>query len=148
MRIGELAAQAGVSVRSLRYYEQQQLLSCQRSPSDQRHYPESAAGRVQLIQQLFGAGLTSRMIRELLPCFETGEVTPELLGRLTAERNRIDKQATSLAQARDRLDAIIDVATTAERQDQPACWATRRRSNGDLPHPSTADADSRGLPTR
>lgn len=42
MRIGELAAKAGVSVRALRYYEEQNLLASERSPGGQRHYPHSA----------------------------------------------------------------------------------------------------------
>ena len=34
LRIGEVAAQAGVSVRALRYYEEQGLLEAERTPSD------------------------------------------------------------------------------------------------------------------
>jgi len=45
MRIGELAARAGVSVRALRYYEEQNLLASVRSPSGQRQYPDSAVDR-------------------------------------------------------------------------------------------------------
>lgn len=56
MRIGELAARAGVSVRALRYYEEQNLLASVRSPSGQRQYPYSAVDRVELIQQLYAAG--------------------------------------------------------------------------------------------
>lgn len=68
MRIGELATKAGVSVRALRYYEEQQLLTSERSASGQRHYVDSAVDRVRLIQQLYAAGLPSRTIVELLPC--------------------------------------------------------------------------------
>ncbi len=75
MRIGELASRVGVSVRALRYYEEQDLLVSARSPSGQRLYPDSAVDRVQLIQQLYSAGLPSRAILELLPCVETGDVT-------------------------------------------------------------------------
>ncbi len=119
MRIGELAARAGVSVRALRYYEEQNLLASVRSPSGQRQYPDSAVDRVQLIQQLYGAGLPSRTIVELLPCVETGDVTPALLDRLSAERGRIDAQVSALVKIRDRLDAIIITAATARSTGQP-----------------------------
>ena len=119
MRIGELAARAGVSVRALRYYEEQGLLASERSPSGQRHYPDSALGRVQLIQQLYAAGLPSRSIVEMLPCVVTGEVTPELLDRLSVERDRIDRQIGDLVKTRDRLDAIITTATTTWRRGRP-----------------------------
>jgi DNA-binding transcriptional MerR regulator len=119
MRIGELAARAGVSVRALRYYEEQNLLASVRSPSGQRQYPDSAVDRVQLIQQLYAAGLPSRAIVELLPCVETGDVTPALLDRLSAERGRIDAQVSTLVKTRDRLDAIITTAATARSAGQP-----------------------------
>ncbi|MFC7386832.1 MerR family transcriptional regulator [Sphaerisporangium rhizosphaerae] len=107
MRIGDLAAQSGVSVRALRYYEEQGLLEANRSGSGQRHYPESAADRVQLIQTLYAAGLSSRTIAELLPCVEARVNTPESRARLTAERDRIDAQIAALTRTRDHLDAVI-----------------------------------------
>jgi DNA-binding transcriptional MerR regulator len=119
MRIGELAARVGVSVRALRYYEEQRLLASVRSPSGQRQYPESAVDRVQLIQQLYAAGLSSTSIVGLLPCSETGDVTPELLDRLSAERDRIDRQVGSLVSTRNRLDAIITTAATARSTGRP-----------------------------
>ncbi|WP_433428079.1 MerR family transcriptional regulator [Nonomuraea sp. CA-141351] len=107
MRIGELAVQSGVSVRALRYYEEQGLLEAARSGSGQRHYPESAADRVQLIQMLYAAGLSSRTIAELLPCVEAKVSTPESRARLAAERDRIDAQIAALTRTRERLDAVI-----------------------------------------
>jgi DNA-binding transcriptional MerR regulator len=59
MRIGELAARTGVSVRALRYYEEQELLAPERSTTGQRHYPDDAVDRVELIQQLYAAGLST-----------------------------------------------------------------------------------------
>jgi DNA-binding transcriptional MerR regulator len=107
VRIGELAARSGVSVRALRYYEEQGLLEANRSGSGQRHYPESAVDRVQLIQMLYAAGLSSRTIAELLPCVEAKVSTPESRARLAAERDRIDAQIAALTRTRDRLDAVI-----------------------------------------
>ncbi|HEY6739696.1 MAG TPA: MerR family transcriptional regulator, partial [Actinopolymorphaceae bacterium] len=62
MRIGELSRRTGVSVRALRYYEEQGLLTSERLPSGYRDYPESAADRVRQIQVLFSAGLRSAKI--------------------------------------------------------------------------------------
>ncbi|MEV4278892.1 MerR family transcriptional regulator [Actinoplanes xinjiangensis] len=107
MRIGELATRSGVSVRALRYYEEQGLLTAERSESGQRHYPERAVDRVQLIQMLYGAGLSSRTILDLLPCVDARVNTPESRARLAAERDRIDEQIAGLIRTRDRLDAVI-----------------------------------------
>ena len=110
MRIGEVAAKAGVSVRALRYYEEQDLLDADRSLGGQRHYPGSAVARVRLIQQLYAAGLPSKTVREVLPCVDSGEVTSALLERLADERDRIDRQITDLLSVRDRLDGVIATA--------------------------------------
>ncbi|MFB4300819.1 MerR family transcriptional regulator [Actinomadura sp. NTSP31] len=110
MRIGEVAAQAGVSVRALRYYEEQDLLHPARNSGGQRLYPPAAVERVRLIQQFYAAGLPSRVIREMLPCMDSGDVTTALLNRLASERDRIDRQARELLDVRDRLDALIATA--------------------------------------
>ncbi|MGV9384683.1 MerR family transcriptional regulator [Nonomuraea sp. NPDC003707] len=110
MRIGELAARSGVSVRALRYYEEQGLLEAGRSGSGQRHYHEAAADRVQLIQMLYSAGLSSRTIAELLPCVDAKVSTPESRARLAAERDRIDAQIAALTRTRDQLDTVIAFA--------------------------------------
>ncbi|MEV6601364.1 MerR family transcriptional regulator [Actinoplanes sp. NPDC051346] len=112
MRIGELAAKAGVSVRALRYYEEQGLLASTRSASGQRHYPEPAAERVRLIQVLYSAGLSSKTIAELLPCVDAKVSTPESQARLAAERDRIDTQIAELVRTRDKLDAVIALSTS------------------------------------
>ncbi|GAA4783293.1 MerR family transcriptional regulator [Streptomyces ziwulingensis] len=107
MRIGEVARQAGVSVRALRYYEEQDLLPSERSAGGQRRYAASAVERVRLIQQLFAAGLPSRSVREVLPCVYSGTVAPGLVNHLEAEHARISERITDLQAARDRLDAVI-----------------------------------------
>ncbi|MFC5825811.1 MerR family transcriptional regulator [Nonomuraea insulae] len=119
MRIGELAARTGASVRALRYYEEQHLLGSERSQSGQRVYSESAVERVWLIQQLYAAGLASRSIEPLMPCVVSGEVTPELLERLRAERNRIDTKIGDMVKTRGKLDSIIDAAAAAAHEGKP-----------------------------
>jgi DNA-binding transcriptional MerR regulator len=110
VRIGEVAARAGVSTRALRYYEEQRLLSAERSESGQRHYADGTVDRVLLIQRLYSAGLNSQAIAELLPCVHTGIATPQMLDRLTTERDRIDHQIDDLIETRDRLSGVIEVA--------------------------------------
>ncbi|GAA2528165.1 MerR family transcriptional regulator [Winogradskya humida] len=110
MRIGELAERAGVSVRALRYYEEQELLASERSASGQRHYREDAVDRVQLIQMLYGAGLSSKTVAELLPCVDAKVNTPESRARLADERERINQQIIDLTRTRDRLDAVIELS--------------------------------------
>lgn len=120
MRIGDLAAETGVSVRSLRYYEEQGLLAADRTPSGQRVYGAAALDRVQLVQQLFGAGLPSRTIVQLLPCVDAGVSTPESFALLVSERDRISAQLAELEAARDRLDDVIAITEHPTAEHCPA----------------------------
>ena len=109
MRIGEVAAQAGVSVRALRYYEEQGLLDAERTASGQRRYPPGAVDRVRFIQSLYAAGLGSRAVLRILPCMDRGVLTDEMHDRLLAERARVQAQLDQLTATRDKLDDVIRV---------------------------------------
>jgi MerR family redox-sensitive transcriptional activator SoxR len=118
VRIGEVAAQAAVSVRALRYYEEQQLLRATRTSGGQRQYPDGAVEQVRLIQQLFAAGLSSKLVREVLPrCLNQGDVPAGFSERLIAGRERIDRQITDLTEVRRRLDDLIATSKNPELCD-------------------------------
>lgn len=112
MRIGELAARTGVSVRALRYYEEQDLLVSERTAGGHRIYPDTAIERVAWIQRLYAAGLPSRMVLELLPCvFSPSAATgADLVVKMLAERDRIDARVTELTTTRGKLDGLIAAA--------------------------------------
>ncbi|MFJ6088378.1 MerR family transcriptional regulator [Streptomyces sp. NPDC092369] len=112
IRIGEVARGAGVSVRAVRYYEQQGLLVAERSPSGQRLYRQDAVTLVRFFQQMFAAGLTSRRITELLPCWVVGHTDAEQRAMLRAERDRIQAKVDDLQAVLDRLDEVIAVTDT------------------------------------
>ena len=119
MRIGELAERTGVSVRALRYYEEQGLLAAQRSDSGQRHYQEHAIGRVRLIQQLYAAGISSAGILEMLPCMVTGVAAPHVLAKLHGHRSSVVKQIEELRETLLQLDNVITNATNAFETGKP-----------------------------
>jgi DNA-binding transcriptional MerR regulator len=110
VRIGELAERAGVSVRSLRYYEEQGLLTSDRSQSGQRHYTEDAVERVRFLQRLYAAGLSSRTIGELLPCVDSpsAENTDAAYRRMVEERDHLTTHIEELIRTRDALDQLIE----------------------------------------
>ena len=97
------------SVRSLRYYEQQGLLAAHRTASGQRVYPRAAADRVRYIQRLIAAGLGTRTIREIIPCFDTGHADDGMLDRLVEEREKIAERIAELSEMHGALDRIIRI---------------------------------------
>src|ERR1039457_3356113 len=67
MRIGELSRRTGVPARMLRYYEEQDLLPPERAGNGYRSYSLSDLYRVQQIRGLLDSGLTTEIIRGILP---------------------------------------------------------------------------------
>ncbi|OON81106.1 MerR family transcriptional regulator [Streptomyces tsukubensis] len=110
MRIGELSAATGVSSRSLRYYEQQGLLRSRRTTNTYRDYEPDAVERVAFIQDLFSAGLSSRVIRDSLT--PAGQTRTEadcsaLFTRVREARDELARQELRLAQRRKTLDSYL-----------------------------------------
>jgi DNA-binding transcriptional MerR regulator len=128
MRIGELSRRSGVSVRALRYYEEQGLLASRRCPNGYREYDESALSRVGQIQLLYSAGLCSSKIVELLPCIRSdgARVIPSagLVGDLQVERARILRQIEEMAASLRVLDGVIAAAEPSGSSPVPAGSAT------------------------
>ncbi|MGV0740603.1 MerR family transcriptional regulator [Mycobacterium syngnathidarum] len=117
MRIGELSSRSGVRVRSLRYYEEQGLLSSTRSAGNQRQYREDAVARVELIQWLYSAGLSSRTIREMLPCVDnpSQQNSAAALERMVIERDRLANNIANLCATQATLDDLIAESTRKHR---------------------------------
>jgi DNA-binding transcriptional MerR regulator len=129
VRIGELAKRAGVSERSLRYYEEQGLLLPTRTPNGYRHYAESDVDVVRHVRMLLAAGLNTEFIRNVLPCMvDTGDGLapgcPELLPHLRKERDRMTIAIDGLATARTLLDGVI-AATPPDNTEYDA-WVAQR----------------------
>ncbi|GAA2045474.1 MerR family transcriptional regulator [Catenulispora yoronensis] len=112
MKIGELSRRTGASIRALRYYEEQGLLSPERLPSGYRDYDERSVATVARIRVLLSAGLNSTAIAEILPNVVDDSVVltgrcPELRDGLAVERARITERIEALVAARAILDSLI-----------------------------------------
>jgi DNA-binding transcriptional MerR regulator len=115
MRIGELSRRTGVPTRMLRYYEEQDLLHPERAANGYRRYSASAVHRVQQIRGLLDAGLTTEIIRKILPFLDKPEqihlhpecLTPEVAGLLRREAERIQQRIDCLTRNRDAIQAYL-----------------------------------------
>ncbi|MBP0458067.1 MerR family transcriptional regulator [Streptomyces montanisoli] len=129
MRVGELSRATGASTRSLRYYEDRGLLSSERRPNGYREYGEEAVRQVAFIQDLYRAGLPSRIIRDILPCTApeppAGDCT-RLLARVREVRDELARQERQIAQRREMLDRYLAGTAT------PAGLGDLGRPGGDL----------------
>jgi DNA-binding transcriptional MerR regulator len=113
MRIGELAQRAGVTPRTIRYYESLGLLGpSEREGGGFRYYTEAELSRLQKIQALKELGLSLEEISTVIPLYfedPTGlqgkrKVVEILMGHL----QETDEKIEALTQFRSELQANID----------------------------------------
>lgn len=112
MQIGELSTRTGVSIRMLRYYEQQGLLQPRRRTSGYRDYDatdEQVAQRVRLLQ---ASGLKLAAIKRVMPClrddqlrFRPCERAIDVLRREVAD---LDQCIETLAASRALLNTMLN----------------------------------------
>ncbi|MFE8914309.1 MerR family transcriptional regulator [Streptomyces globisporus] len=111
MLIGELSRLTGVSARSLRYYEAQGLLAARRGTNGYRSYHDDAVLTVAKIRTLLRAGLSTEVIREVLPC--AGGEQPgfdwcaELREILDGELAAMDERIDALRRSRGALVGLL-----------------------------------------
>jgi len=68
LHIGELSKKTGISIRSLRYYEQKHLIHSKRMENSYRIFDESIIERVKNIQMYLSLGLTTDEISKIMEC--------------------------------------------------------------------------------
>lgn len=115
MRIGAVARATGVSHRLLRYYEERGLLQPARSPSGYREYAPADVAAVRNIRTLLAAGLSLRVIADVLPCIcEHSErivpTCPEFVAHVRDEQDRIRAAMGELKNSQRLLDLVLDAA--------------------------------------
>ncbi|MFF1903520.1 MerR family transcriptional regulator [Kitasatospora sp. NPDC058218] len=119
MRIGELSRRTGVSVRALRYYEEEGLIRPARSGNGYREFCEGADEVVRQIRGLIDSGLPTRIIRDVLPYLDgPADLLPQvpceqMLDQVAQQREQLDRRIRCLSRNRDALDAYLSAARAA-----------------------------------
>lgn len=112
MQIGELARHAGVSTKTIRYYESIGLLDAPaRTASGYRSYGHDASERLDFVKQAQASGLALAEIRSILDIKDAGGQscthTRDLLARHLDE---LDTKIVDLQNARRSLAALHERA--------------------------------------
>lgn len=112
MKIGELSKLSQISIRMLRYYEEAGLLSPKRTVSGYRQFEIEDIDRVKLIHKLNNAGLTLKVIRKILPCWQhqNKKFSPckEFKMGLNETLLKLDEQIQLLQQSRSHLITLLN----------------------------------------
>ncbi|HBP4989457.1 MerR family transcriptional regulator [Stutzerimonas kunmingensis] len=111
MKIGELSRRCAVSIRMLRYYEEEGLLKPQRTQNGFRVYGPREEQTVERIKLLGSAGMTLATIKQFLPCIRGEghllEPCDELRSTLAEQIALIDQKTETLMRSRKVLERFL-----------------------------------------
>ena len=99
--VGELAQQAGVSVRTLHHYDQIGLVKPTRTAAGHRRYTDPDVARLTQVVALRSVGLSLGEIRH---CLDGGEA---LTATLTRQLHDLDLRVAQTTALRDRLASVV-----------------------------------------
>ncbi|MEA5419582.1 heavy metal-responsive transcriptional regulator [Spirulina sp. CCNP1310] len=117
LKIGEVAAQSGLSVKTIRFYAESGLLKpvMGRSPSGYRLFTPGVLNRLAFIKRSQSLGLSLQDIQELLNVHDRGSLPcGAVKARLDAKLQDIQAQIAALAILQAELEGIL-----SGWQDQP-----------------------------
>jgi DNA-binding transcriptional MerR regulator len=120
VRIGEVAARAGVPAKTIRFWEDQHLLPPpDRTPAGYRDYGPAVLDRLAFIRHAQAAGLTLAAIRQVLE-IRDGEQSPcvHVTGLIARRLSEVEARIAELTRARDQL---VVLAARAAEQDPADC---------------------------
>ncbi|MDX6373983.1 MAG: hypothetical protein QOD98_2971 [Nocardioidaceae bacterium] len=108
MRVGELAAVAGVNRETLRYYERRGLLARpDRSPGGHRLYPAEAVTRLRVVKAAQRLGFTLDEVGELLDVGRAHGRDAGLQVRAREKLVEVESRIADLTTIRDNLAAAV-----------------------------------------
>jgi DNA-binding transcriptional MerR regulator len=115
MQISEAARVSAVSARSLRYYEDEGLITPGRCSNGFRDYCQSTIDTVLVIRELLESGLPVRLIKAVLPHLtdEPETVCAEFLAEVQEHRDRLTARIAVLTAQQKALDAYLRQARQA-----------------------------------
>ena len=105
MKIGEVAQLSGVSIDTVRFYEQRGVLPpAARQPSGYRDYSPTTAARIRLARRMQSVGLSLDEIIDALSAHDTGTATcVSEAWRLDAALDRVDARLVELKSLRRQI---------------------------------------------
>jgi DNA-binding transcriptional MerR regulator len=109
LKIGQVAERAGVSVDTVRYYEQRGLVTpAHRAGSGYRYYRPDTADRILFTRRLQALGMTLDEVAQALQAHDThGGTCASQRWRLEAVRERIATQLGELTSVLHDVDATL-----------------------------------------
>jgi MerR family copper efflux transcriptional regulator len=121
MNIGEVAAETGVTAKSIRYYESINLIpAAERTEAGYRQYGDRDVQILHFIKRSRGLGFSVAKVAELLSLYQDrSRASGEVKGIVQARLSEIDQKISELESIRATLRTLADRCHGDERPDCP-----------------------------
>lgn len=107
--IGEFSRLTNLGIHTLRYYEQEHLITPERNSSNRRCYSDQDLAWVEFIKRLKDTGMPIKEIQNYAKLRAAGDSTMnERMEMLTAHREALREQIKLLQNHMEKLDGKID----------------------------------------
>ena len=114
MKIGELAREAGVSIKAVRYYESIGLLEAPRLGNGYRDFGERDVRVVREIRELASVGVTAERARPFVECLTAGNAKgddcADAVGAYREALAELDSQISELESRRTAIRGLLECA--------------------------------------
>lgn len=109
LTVGKVAAEAGVNIETLRYYERKGILpEPPRSPSSYRLYPEDTVRRVRFVKRAQELGFTLKEVKEILSLRVTrGARCRDVQQQAEVKIQEIDQKIRALQAMQNVLQQLV-----------------------------------------
>ncbi|MCH7312019.1 redox-sensitive transcriptional activator SoxR [Acinetobacter sp. ANC 4805] len=109
LTIGELAKRSGVSVATIRFYEEKDLIWSTRTAGNQRRYQRAMLRRIAIVKAAQQVGISLKQIKETLSTLPKQQVATKKDWQIMSQQwqGQLDQQIMMLLQLRQQLDQCI-----------------------------------------
>ena len=118
MFISELAKKTGLTVHTIRFYEEEGLLDrrhIRRGTNNYRYYSEEAVERLKLIKQAQATGFTIAELKELAEAYDAGSLTNEQ--QVVSLRRKVEAIGRQIAELERLQTTLLNKLTVLEQKE-------------------------------
>lgn len=120
MNIGEAAKQSGLPAKTIRYYEDVELVAPMRQANGYRDYNERDVHKLRFLHRARNLGFPLETCRQLLSLYENRErASADVKALATVHLNEIDAKIAELQELRETLNALVVACHGDNRPDCP-----------------------------
>ncbi len=138
MHIGDVSRASGLPAKTIRYYEDIDLVRPARGPNGYRDFSEQDAHKLAFLGRSRSLGFSIKECRTLLSLYEDRERASADVKAIAAEHlERIDEKIAELQALKNTLETLM---LRCHGDDRPNCPILDDLARGDHPHRADSDA--------